>query len=184
MAGISNIFQKLYSAIKIHFRVMFYDFDSVKDSKLYQINQDSVSNQNWTQTLVQLENNNDTKPLKINQHFIFPLFIVFVVILDSLLIFSEANFQYSSNGLPELFFHLIWPRKFWPQSDIMMLSAIGMQLLVFVCLLVDPMLSPKFWMFLFVNDKVDGKVDIVLNGKGIRDSQRGVCTLPIDISLP
>ena len=157
--SISLLFNNIFTLLSTHIQVIFYDLDPVKDAKMYHINPNQVLSPNFEAKKFQNSRH-------FNLHYFIPFLCIVSVCLEMLSTFYQHHFHYSSQGMPELFLHLIMPKEFWPQIDIMFSLGLAMALIIYPCLITDSMLNPKCWMFLFVDQK-SKTAKIVMNGKGI-----------------
>ena len=157
----SKVFSRLWAAFLVHIRVLFYDLDPVKNARQYGI----ASKHELLRDFKKIANSPPKSRLNFNVHYVFPFLVDLFVLLDCVYILRQHGFVYSHKEMPEFLFHLVFPQEFWQQGDIMLGLGLGMTLLVYSCLLTDPMLDRKFWMYLFV-DKKGKKVEIVINGQG------------------
>ena len=71
-------------------------------------------------------------------HYASVLVYSLPVILDTIWILANENFHYTSNGLPELFTHKIFPREMWYIGDMILLSGIAMTLSLYGYLSLNP----------------------------------------------
>lgn len=123
-----------------------------------------------------------------NSNHLFPLLFSCFIIFDTVYGLSQNDWQYSSQGLPEMLMHRMYPLVFHQlvnmhptkifikisqrslnfinlQSDIIIGLAIFNVLSVNGFLLFDPLLEPKFLMYLLIDQK-SGQPELIQNGKG------------------
>ena len=86
----------------------------------------------------------------LNLTYLFPFLCSLYIALDGLFLFAQNGFHYEPTKMETLFSHLVFPRQFWPQADIMVGLAIAMSVTVFPLLMVDPMLERKYVMYLLL----------------------------------
>ena len=154
--------QKLYHSLFSHIRVLFYDLDCVKDQSVY----------GFTKSELIYEASKDTKNSTKSDHqpnfnftYFFPFLLSLTIATDSLVLWAANDFHYEPTAMEGLFSHLIFPRKVWPQADIMMGLAVAMAVTIFPLLFADRMLDRKFAMYLFTDHR-SGDPEIVTGGGG------------------
>lgn len=172
--------QPLLRSVFGHIRILFYDLDPIKDQSVYgftkddlllaareNINNNNNSNNhhndrqanrresrlNSISQQLRSSSTNQTPhphPPHLNLTYLFPFLCSLYIALDGLFLFAQNGFHYEPTKMETLFSHLVFPRQFWPQADIMVGLAIAMSVTVFPLLMVDPMLERKYVMYLLL----------------------------------
>ena len=157
---VSKFLNIILNIFLTHLRCLFYDLDPVKDAAKYGLDCNQILLQKFEPS-----NDSDANTINYNIHYFIPFVLILGVALDILHSFYQHNFHYSSQGMPNMFSHLIMPKIFWPQFDIMFAMANVMDFFIYPNLITDKMLDKKFWMFAFVDPKTKA-VSMIMNKKG------------------
>ena len=169
---VSNSSLKLSSFItnifKIHNQLLFREFDPVKDDSSGPVTFDPKIRRKIPKIQRNFPENcqNFQKPpTTINHYYWSPFALVTYIICDVLYVFSRAKFKYSPTGMPQLFTHLIYPPEYWRQGDPMIGLAIVMTFIIYACLLVDPMLDSRYFLYISEVDRKSKTAILFQNGK-------------------
>lgn len=95
---------KLETTAKSHYRHLILNLDTVKNAKQLKLDKDEL--------LLESRNYSASHPARQFQStYICPLLISFFLLLDSLYVFYENDFKYSSEQMESLVFHRIFPKE-------------------------------------------------------------------------
>lgn len=177
-----KITRHLLQAFLGHIRILFYDLDCVKDQSIYRFTREDLLFYNSSRMLNIIDDETNNMGSKLlgprkkgkpfNGTYFFPFLLALYIAFDEVLIWTRNGFAYDPTRMEQLFTHLVFPKSFWPQADIMFGLAISMSATVFPLLLLDPMLDRKYWMYLFFDRKSSEGTEIL--------THRGAYKLPPD----
>src|SRR4051794_3261490 len=109
-----NFVGLIIQTLSSHIKVIFYDFDPVKDT----------SQNEYGQLMIKPAHESHLYRNRINLNHVFPALLTIYITLDTAYIFYENDFTYETKGMPLLFSHKIFPKLLWMEGDIIHLVAL------------------------------------------------------------
>ena len=152
------IFRTIFDPILLHLQVLLYQFDPVLDAPKGISSATNLSLYRAHRAKIDEE----TK----HRFFLFPIGVLIFNLFDTMYVLSTHDFQYDNRGMPELFYHQVFPKQFWPQSDLIMVSIITCSLLVYYNLWQTKWLDDRYCMY-SLNASRLGTHKLIVNGKGL-----------------
>lgn len=157
---LTKILFAIFKPVINHVKVLYAHFDPVLDAP--------VEVQRLDQ-LPEYRKQRIEKDKAKHRFFLFPFGIFVFNILDSLFVMAADDFDYYHFRMQELFYHKMYPERFWPQSDLIVFSIILCSLAVYYNLWQGEWLDDRFNMyFLGIDGSTETRAkELIVNNKGL-----------------
>ena len=151
---IKAIHRFLENLLTNNIKMLYTDFDPIKCTKFYSAEElDNFS----------IEKN--PPPFIYNRQYIFPCLLMAYLLVDTYYLIY-LNGHYAPYEVVGIMFHYVYPREFWPESDILCHNGNWESILLLLTLIFYPNFDPKYQIYLHEN-KNTALIQLVSNDKGI-----------------
>jgi hypothetical protein len=104
-------------------------------------------------------------PSENAKYFLLPCLLYVIYFVDSGWVLYKYDFQFTSDGMPELFNHKLFPALFWEQTDVICVAAIACCVIVFYNLWRGAWLENRYCMYLVKGLELRPSRKLLVNGR-------------------